>query len=107
MFTNIKYSVARKKNEVDSQKSQRDDDQKEEVRKKLRRMWVCSLVFLSVEIGQMHTTLLAAVSASESGKQKHGESQNKDIYYRGCSLYNWGKELSRKGSMRGVEGSGN
>lgn len=103
MFTNIKYSVARKKNEVDSQKSQRDDDIKSRGGKKAETNVG---MFLSVEKGQMHTTLLVAVSASESGKQKHGESQNKDIYYRGCSLYNWGKELSRKGSMRGVEGSG-
>lgn len=64
-------------------------------------------MFLSAEKWQMHTTLLAAVSASESGKQKLGESQNKDIYYKDCSLYNWGKDLSRKGSMRGVEGSRN
>ena len=64
-------------------------------------------MFLSVEKGQMPTTLLSAVSASESGKQKHRESQNKDIDYKGCSLYNWGKELSRKGSMRGGEVSGN
>ena len=63
-------------------------------------------MFLSVEGGQMHTTPTASVSASESGKQKHGESQKKDIYYRDRSLYNWRKELSKKGSMRGVEGSG-
>lgn len=63
-------------------------------------------MFLSVERGRMHTTPLASVSAGESGKQKHGESQKKDIYYRDRSLYNWGKELSRKGSMRGVESSG-